>query len=126
LQYALLGLKEKGTYSLIRSRNKIPEPFCGPQSNVTGLGLGKLFTLFLILFSGAIGGLVLFILEQMIRPQRSTCHKINPKAQFFMQSALDSITTAKLQIETGDPSSDIIKEKLNLLIRDLSVIRAMK
>ena len=53
--------------NLFRFEEEIPT--CKSPPKGTPLGVEKIFTLFLVFLSGAVGGIVLLILENICRPQ---------------------------------------------------------
>ena len=86
---------------MIFDRYEEEVPICKSPPKGTPLGVEKIFTLFLLVLSGAIGGLVLLILENIWRPRpegRGKNHSyVNSLGNhpLFLTTAIDSVQNMK-------------------------------
>jgi hypothetical protein len=88
---ALIKMREIGPWQLLRSRFEEEIPNCkGEGRKATPLGMEKIFTLFLLMASGAIGGLILLILEICFRPPAKNVIRLS-KFPFVIDSAITMV-----------------------------------
>ena len=130
LESTLFKFQEQGPWQLLRGRYEPKVPSCLEIKPDLALGMEKIFTLFFFVICGALAGVILLVIENVIKPESPAkvpmkrLRSLASGKPFFVDTALTTLQQLRAMTLPLENDADGILVKMDDVIHALEVAKS--